>query len=425
MRRLLALVLAAALILSFASCTGNSNPGGGDTVANTNNSSSSASTGLESFVSDLTSSGFEFTESVTSDGNIIIDMETPNEDPDDPVGDTTARPSVPSIDNMPDEDETEETPSVPTVSTPSVDSTVTPPGNNTVSSTPSVTTKPTYTYTSGQKHTAVGLHSRFLYNTLNADEKAFYNAIDTAVRNLESRVWTDKYPYENNLYFVYYIYMFDNPEHFYLGNSLTIVSQGGRYALILGYSDGVVHCKYGTAVPELNDTLRQSIRAKKSKFDAAVNRIVSTIPSNAPAAHKEKLIYDYIQSNCSYNESAVWNGFCEDNWNAYGCIINKKGVCEAYAEAFQMLCLEVGINATCITGTYSGSHKWSAVQLDGEWYACDLTFDDPIGGGGKLYHSCFNRTSDWFTSRGYSTKSSKFKVPNCNGTKYSYNNYFK
>ena len=422
MRRLLALALSAVLILSFASCTNNSIDGG-DTAANSNNGTSTLS-GVDSFVNDLVSSGYEFTESVTSDGNIIIDMETPGGGVDDPTEDTTARPSVPDIGDIP-YDEPDVTPSEPTVSTSTNSGTVTPPAGSDTSSVPATPSKPTYTYTSGQKHKAVGLHSRFLYNTLNAEEKTFYNAIDTAVRNFEPRVWTDKNPCENNLYFVYYIYMFDNPEHFYLGNSLTIALQGGKYGLIIGYSDGVVHVKYGTSVPELNDALKSSILSKKAKFDAEVKRIVSTIPSNAPAADREKLVYDYILSSCSYNESAVWNGNCEDNWNAYGCIVNKKGVCEAYAEVFQLLCLEVGINATCITGTYLGSHKWSAVQLDGEWYACDPTFDDPVGGNGKLYHSCFNRTNEWFLSKGYSTKSSKFKIPDCKGTKYSYNNYFK
>lgn len=415
MHRLLALFLAATLSLFFASCADNAGANGGNTSADKNDS---ASSGVVSFKNDLVSSGFEFTESLTSDGNIIIDMETPGGSTDDPIGDTAARPSIPNVDNIPD-DGGEEMPVIPGVNSPA--------GSESTSSGNSGTTdtKPTYTYTSGQKHTAVSLHSRYLYKTLNAEEKAFYDAIDVAVNNLESCVWTDTYPYENNLYFVYYIYMFDNPEHFYLGNSLTIAAQGGRYALILGYSDGEVHVKYGTDVPELNDSLKKSILSKKAKFDAELERIVSMIPSNAPDVYKEKLLYDYLQTSSSYNTSAVWNGNCEDNWNAYGCIVNKKGICEAYAEAFQVLCLQVGINATCITGTYSASHKWTAVQLDGEWYGCDPTFDDPVGGSGKLYHSCFNRTTAWFTSKGYSTSTSKFKVPICNGTKYSYDNYFK
>lgn len=419
MHRLIALVSAVLFILATSACTGKSQNDTAAVGSSGSVSSSVSSSGVESFVSDLKDSGFEFTESVTSDGAIIIDMETPKDDADESEENTTARPSLPTVDKMPD-DEGEPAPdltlSTPSVSTPSNDNTVSKPVEN---------TKPTYTYTSGQKHTAVKSTLRFLYTTLNVEEKELYNAIDKAVCNLEGRVWTDKYPYENNLYFVYYIYMFDNPEHFYLGNSITIYSYGDQYAMILGYSDGVTHCKYGTGLIEIDDALRASIRAKKAVFDKEVDRIVSTIPSDAPDVVKEKLIYDYILTTCSYNESAVWNGVCEDNWNAYGMIVNKKGICEAYAEVFQLLCLKVGINSTCITGSYSGAHKWTAVQLDGEWYACDPTFDDPIGGDGRLYHGCFNHTLEWFYSKGYSTKTSKFKIPDCNGTKYSYNNYFK
>ena len=56
---------------------------------------------------------------------------------------------------------------------------------------------------------------------------------------------------------------------------------------------------------------------------------------------------------------------------------------------------------------------------------CDITFDDPIGGeDGAAYHSYFNRTSDWFVEYNHDWSDCDFKVPECNGTKYDFDNYF-
>ena len=126
-----------------------------------------------------------------------------------------------------------------------------------------------------------------------------------------------------------------------------------------------------------------------------------------------------------YNLGAQWDGLANDNWTAYGIIVNKTGVCESYSEAFQTLCLYAGIKCTGVVGTAGGGHKWNCVELDGEWYMCDITFDDPIGGeDGAAYHYYFNRTSDWFVEYNHDWSDCDFKVPECNGTKYDFDNNF-
>ena len=217
--------------------------------------------------------------------------------------------------------------------------------------------------------------------------------------------------------------MFDNPEHFYLGNTMTLYNNGdGSSEIEFCYSDGENYNGYGK---EFTHELKASILRKKATFDAEVNRIISTIPSDAPAVWKERLIYDRILKDSYYNLSARWNGVCEDNWNAYGIIVNKYGVCESYSEAFQLLCLMVGINATGVVGTAGGGHKWNAVELDGEWYICDITFDDPIGGEeGAAYHYYFNRTTAEMEEMHHSTEGSDYPGPTATATKYAFSNYF-
>ena len=200
--------------------------------------------------------------------------------------------------------------------------------------------------------------------------------------------------------------------------------------LLMSYADGTSNSYHGGAangdLDNLTDTMRQNIRSRKAAFDAEVNRIISTIPVNIPDVEKELMLYDRLLIDMYYNQDAEWDKMAEPNWTAYGGIILKHGVCEAYAEAFQTLCYAVGINCTGVIGTAKGGgHKWNAVELDGEWYICDITFDDPIGGEeGAAYHYYFNRTTAEMEQMHHSTEGSDYPGPKGTGTKYDFEAYF-
>lgn len=296
------------------------------------------------------------------------------------------------------------------------------------------TTKPTTVTTTASttvtpaSHTKLGYTKRYMYNLLTEQEKGWYRKIDTAVNNLEDKVSLDVNLTVDDRYTIYFIYMFDNPEHFYLGAKVSYSSGGSLY---MSYSDGTTNSFKGTAVSAITDAMRQNIRTRKAAFDAEVARIIATIPVNIPDVEKELMIYDRLLIDMHYNKNAVWDNMAEPNWTAYGGIINKYGVCEAYAEAFQTLCYAVGINCTGVVGTVEGGgHKWNAVQLDGEWYQCDATFDDPLKTDGTEYrpgaanfHDYFNITSAKMLTD-HAVTGSDYPGPTCTATKYSYKNYF-
>ena len=231
---------------------------------------------------------------------------------------------------------------------------------------------------------------------------------------------------ENRNYYIYFLYMVDNPELWYLGNTMSVYNNGdGTSKISFSYTDGVNYNAYGHTPRYLNAELRQSILDKDAAFQAEVARIISTIPSDAPDVWKERLIYDRILMDSQYNLGAQWKGIGPDDWTAYGILVNKYGVCESYSEAFHTLLNAVGIVSTDVVGSAGGPHKWSAVKLDSEWYMCDITFDDPIGGeAGAAYHYYFNRTSDEMTSLNHDWSDCDWKVPECKGTKYKFNGYF-
>lgn len=391
---------------------------------------------FDDFVEKMDRSGFKTTETKTEDG-IIVKLENPTTNTDDKT--TTSTPAIPTIDVV--VRPTEPTPTKPEKDTTSSEETSAPEKEEvaepTVPSEPEIPSepeepkqeevkKPEYTYTTGQRHEKLHYTGRYLYSTLNAEQKQWYQKIDTAVNNLEEKVILNATNLtENRNYYIYYLYMFDNPEYFYLVNEVMVTSSDGG-GLLLYYAVGNNkgdYCGYGYG--SMSKELKDKIIAKKQTFEKEVNRILSTIPANAPDVWKEKLIYDRILIDSHYNRSAKWDGLANDNWTSYGIIVNKTGVCESYSEAFQTLCLYAGINCIGVRGTAGGGHKWNCVELDGEWYMCDITFDDPIGGEeGAAYHSYFNLTSAKMADYNHDWTNSDFSVPNCTGTKYSYFNYF-
>lgn len=72
------------------------------------------------------------------------------------------------------------------------------------------------------------------------------------------------------------------------------------------------------------------------------------------------------------------------------------GCCEAYSAMFSVMCALADVPARVVTGTGGeGPHAWNLVQLDGEWYHIDVTWDDPIIDDGckqVLSHAYFCKT---------------------------------
>ncbi|MBR3593379.1 MAG: hypothetical protein IKL44_01760 [Clostridia bacterium] len=458
MKKTLALILLAATLLSLTACTAKpvsdaavtdseiSTPSDFlPTISDVTSSDVSFDdvSSMEEFADRLEDGGYDVSLKEEKGGAITVKLETPKE-PTPTKPDTTVKPAIPTVKptpkptptptptptepekepeapvepEKPEEPEEPEEPETPTEPT--------EPEEETPAPAPEV--KPsnkTHTYTTGQQHTALKVTDNYLYSALNAEQKQWYLAIDEAINSLEPSVVLDKEVGEGRNYYIYFTYMFDNPQHFYLGNTFTLFRRGDVVEIMFCYSDGVNFCNYGSKIPTLNDELKASILAKKAVFDKKVNDIVSTIPGDAPEVEKERLIYDYILKNSHYNLGAKWNGVCEDNWNSYGILVNGYGVCESYSEAFQTLCHRVGINCTGIVGDAGGGHKWNAVKIDGDWYTCDITFDDPIGSApDDAYHFYFNMTTKQMEERHHSTEGSDYPGPICTATKYNYLTYY-
>lgn len=166
-----------------------------------------------------------------------------------------------------------------------------------------------------------------------------------------------------------------------------IIIETGRYlAIQLNYelSDNYYAVrKYieGTDIPEDN------IRAKQiyEVIDSFMNDNISDGMSDLD---KEIAVHDYIVENCVYG----YPDNNDDAYTAYGALVLHQSVCDGYAEAFFIIMSCLGVKCDIVVGsTEEGLHAWNQIELGGEWYNVDLTWDDSLPDmGSYLKHTYVN-----------------------------------
>lgn len=123
-----------------------------------------------------------------------------------------------------------------------------------------------------------------------------------------------------------------------------------------------------------------------AQVDTIANQIISEV-QGLGTFETLRYFHDYIITHCDYDNTS--NNYS----NAYGVFIEGKAVCEGYSRAFKYLCDMVGIPCELVIGNTDIDHMWNLVQIDGEWYHIDVTWDDPENKGGDyIGYSYFNLT---------------------------------
>jgi hypothetical protein len=102
---------------------------------------------------------------------------------------------------------------------------------------------------------------------------------------------------------------------------------------------------------------------------------------------KEKAIHDYLVLHLAYDVS-------QTHYSPYDALTLGVTVCQGYTMlAYQML-KDVGIPVHIVSGVADGaSHTWNLVEIQGNWYNLDVTWDDPVPNQpGKVQYGYFNLT---------------------------------
>ena len=178
-------------------------------------------------------------------------------------------------------------------------------------------------------------------------------------------------------------YTYDNPEIFYLSPKKMYLNiettTRGNTSTYNVYINSGNEANY--LVDEFNS--KQAIDQAIAQIEQVKKQIMQNKTGNT--YEDIKMVHDYLVDTIQYDSSLSKQNI----YNLYGALINKECVCEGYARSFKYLLDELNIPCVMVIGTATNSqgetenHAWNYVQLNGNWYAVDSTWDDPvvIGGG--------------------------------------------
>ena len=220
-----------------------------------------------------------------------------------------------------------------------------------------------YTYTISGSHDSItysfDISSQFTKKvTVVRSEKDAYKH---ALKALKKRDYSTSYYADGAMYYETFVLALQHhPEYNY--NLVIWKSTDGTF----GYRAG-------------NDLSAAQIADKIKQANAKANAIISRIIKDGMTRkQKMRAIHNYLVKNCVYDENARRYGY-DDAYTAYGCLIEKKAVCQGYAGAFNLLAAKAGICSIAVPGEAGGgSHAWNYVKDGSSYRYIDVTWDDPV-----------------------------------------------
>ena len=242
---------------------------------------------------------------------------------------------------------------------------------------------------------------RHLYNQLDADAKKIYDLLYENKENLKTGTYTVKFGDafsnlltqdngEDKLQRKYQsaieALIYENPDLFYL-DATSMYINIEKITRITGVKYNV-YINNGSKTSYLAEGFysKEDVNNAIVQVEAVKNNIIAKTVGQSDY-EKMRIVHDYLIDNIEYDTTLLENNI----YDIYGALVLKKCVCEGYAKAFQYIIDGLGIDNVITIGTGTNSknetenHAWNYVKLDNNWYAVDVTWDDPILiGGGKL-----------------------------------------
>lgn len=230
------------------------------------------------------------------------------------------------------------------------------------------------------------------YHMLNDSEKELYRQIYANAFGMIERFKPCVEVFSTNVGRVVEAVYMDNPVLFWVENSYG--------------------CKYGADGRVLEISLQYNEAAKKldqsrQKFDEKAEEILRVASTLSSDYEKEKYVHDKLAAQVSYDAEAPMNQ------SAYSALVNGKTVCAGYTRAFQYLMQQLGIPCYYCRGYSGENHAWNIVELYGDYYNVDLTWDDAKPGN----YDYFNKT-DKDLQLTHIRKGASINLPACGGTLY-------
>ncbi len=244
----------------------------------------------------------------------------------------------------------------------------------------------------------LGYRTYYYYNNLTDEQKTAYITVFSQMIGFQEsrRIAINADDIEK----IFVAVLYDNPQIFWVDSNFKYYDYEGSVQLNLTYRNTQEEAD------EINENLNDKIA-----------QIMSSMDNNLSDYDIEKYLHDYVCENTVYDEATL--GKTGDT--AYSSLLDGKTVCEGYARAMQILLDRAGIKNYVVIGdgvTEEGTnaHMWNIVEINGENYHLDATWNDTTIDNryGYLY---FNVTDDFISNDHINI------VPadnNCTSTKYNY-----
>ena len=238
----------------------------------------------------------------------------------------------------------------------------------------------------------ITIHNYF-YNQLEEEAKIIYKAFESNKENMKTGTYKIELgnSFSNLLsqsdgqerlgdYYQTAIeaYTYDNPDVFYLSpNKMYLnieTTTRGKNVTYGVYIDNGKEDNYLIDEFSSKEQIDTAIHFIEQIRDQILQNRRSTVYDNV------KMVHDYLIENIEYETTISKSNI----YNIYGAMINKEAVCEGYARSFKYLMDSMEIPCTLVIGKGTNSegksenHAWNYVQVQGEWYAIDVTWDDPV-----------------------------------------------
>ena len=234
----------------------------------------------------------------------------------------------------------------------------------------------------------------YYYDLLEEEEKAIYDALFALTRDPTSTeyrvgVRTMLNPTGEEFFYeitrAYQALVFDHAEFFWLR------WEAGLFSYY--YSEEVDRVGYHVVMFQLTKPYEQ-YEEEVTAFNAAVDTFLADIDRAQDQAEIVRDVYDKLMDLVTYDEMLADEElraemeYVDYGFTAYGALVaNSRGeanraVCDGYSYAYAYLLQQLGIPVIRYAGKVGKDpenfepHSWNLVQLDGEWYEADATWDD-------------------------------------------------
>ena len=123
----------------------------------------------------------------------------------------------------------------------------------------------------------------------------------------------------------------------------------------------------------------QDVAAMQVKLDQLVDQANTLCQTDL---EKVFYVHEWLVQNIAYDREHLRDDV-QDDHNLRGALLEGTAVCDGYAKTYALTLRKLGITGVLVTSKDIG-HAWNMVELDGNWYQVDCTWDDPVDSSDQL-----------------------------------------